>query len=34
VNYVYDLAAVEANHERFLRGEVVCSRQVTTASRG
>ena len=28
VNYLYDLAAVEANHERFVRGEVVSSRQV------
>ncbi len=28
VNYLYDLAAVEANHERFVRGEVVASRQV------
>ena len=34
VNYLYDLAAVEANHERFLRGEVVCSRQVLAATRG
>ncbi len=29
VNYLYDLAAIEANHERFVRGEVVASRQVT-----
>jgi malonyl-CoA decarboxylase len=28
VNYVYDLGAVEANHERFVRGEVVCSRPI------
>jgi malonyl-CoA decarboxylase len=28
VNYLYDLAAVEANHERYVRGEVVSSRQV------
>jgi malonyl-CoA decarboxylase len=28
VNYVYDLAAVEANHERFVRGEAVCSRDI------
>jgi len=28
VNYLYDLSAVESNHERFVRGEVVCSRQV------
>ena len=28
VNYLYDLAAVEANHERFVHGEVVASRQV------
>jgi len=28
VNYLYDLAAVEANHRRFMRGEVACSRQV------
>jgi malonyl-CoA decarboxylase len=33
VNYLYDLDAVEANHERFLRGEVVCSRQVLSAVR-
>jgi malonyl-CoA decarboxylase len=34
VNYLYDLGAVEANHERFGRGEVVCSRQVLSAARG
>jgi malonyl-CoA decarboxylase len=34
VNYLYDLAAVESNHERFVRGEVVCSRQVLQAARG
>jgi malonyl-CoA decarboxylase len=34
VNYLYDLAAVESNHERFVRGEVVCSRQVLTAAKG
>ena len=34
VNYLYDLDAVEANHERFMRGEVVCSRQVKIAARG
>jgi len=34
VNYLYDLAAVELNHERFGRGEVVCSRQVLSAARG
>jgi malonyl-CoA decarboxylase len=28
VNYLYDLGAVEANHERFIRGEVVCSSQI------
>ena len=28
VNYLYDLEAVEANHERFVRAEVVCSRQI------
>ena len=28
VNYLYDLAGVEANHERFVHGEVVASRQV------
>ena len=33
VNYLYDLASVEANHERFMRGEVVCSRQVLSAAR-
>jgi malonyl-CoA decarboxylase len=34
VNYLYDLGSVEANHERFARGEVVCSRQVQSAARG
>ena len=34
VNYLYDLTSVEANHERFARGEVVCSRQVLSAARG
>jgi malonyl-CoA decarboxylase len=33
VNYLYDLAAVEANHARFARGEVVSSRQVLSAAR-
>ncbi len=33
VNYLYDLGTVEANHERFVRGEVVCSRQVLLAAR-
>jgi malonyl-CoA decarboxylase len=28
VNYLYDLRAVEANHERFVRGEVVCSSEM------
>jgi malonyl-CoA decarboxylase len=28
VNYVYDLTAVEANHELFVRGEVVSSRHI------
>ena len=28
VNYLYDLAAVEDNHERFVRGEVVASRRI------
>jgi malonyl-CoA decarboxylase len=32
VNYLYDLAAVESNHERFMRGEVLCSRQVMSAA--
>ena len=31
VNYLYDLSAVESNHERFVHGEVVCSRQVARA---
>jgi len=31
VNYLYDLDAVESNHERFVRGAVVCSRQVARA---
>jgi malonyl-CoA decarboxylase len=30
VNYLYDLTAVEANHERFVKGEVVCSRQIAS----
>jgi malonyl-CoA decarboxylase len=34
VNYLYDLSAVESNHERFVRGEVVASRQVLSAARG
>ncbi|HEX6266688.1 MAG TPA: malonyl-CoA decarboxylase family protein [Burkholderiales bacterium] len=34
VNYLYDLGVVESNHERFMRGEVVCSRQVLSAARG
>jgi malonyl-CoA decarboxylase len=33
VNYLYDLGAVEANHKRFTRGEVVASRQVLSAAR-
>ncbi|HWM44256.1 MAG TPA: malonyl-CoA decarboxylase family protein, partial [Burkholderiales bacterium] len=33
VNYLYDLGAVEPNHERFVRGEVVCSRQAMSAAR-
>jgi len=33
VNYLYDLGSVEANHERFTRNEVVCSRQVLSAAR-
>lgn len=32
VNYLYDLEAVETNHERFLRGEAVASRQVAAIS--
>jgi malonyl-CoA decarboxylase len=32
VNYLYDLGAIEANHERFIRGEVVCSRQISKIS--
>jgi len=32
VNYLYDLAAVESNHERFMRGEVPCSRKVMSAA--
>jgi malonyl-CoA decarboxylase len=28
VNYLYDLDAIEANHERFVRGEVVRSRAI------
>jgi malonyl-CoA decarboxylase len=30
VNYVYEPAAIERNHERFLRGRVIASRQVTS----
>ena len=29
VNYLYDLDEIEANHERFVNGEVVASRAVT-----
>jgi malonyl-CoA decarboxylase len=32
VNYLYDLGAIEANHERFVHGEVVCSRQIAGIS--
>lgn len=32
VNYLYDLQAIEANHERFVRGEVVSSKQVAAIS--
>ena len=32
VNYLYDLGAIEANHERFVRGEVVSSRQIAAIS--
>lgn len=32
VNYLYDLAAVESNHVRFMRGDVLCSRQVMSAA--
>jgi malonyl-CoA decarboxylase len=28
VNYLYDLGAVEANHERFIRAEAVYSSQI------
>ena len=30
VNYLYDLSVVEANHERFVKGEVVCSRKIAS----
>ncbi|HSA90856.1 MAG TPA: malonyl-CoA decarboxylase [Burkholderiales bacterium] len=33
VNYLYDLATVEANHQRFMQGEVVCSRKVLSSVR-
>ena len=32
VNYLYDLGAIEANHEQFVRGEVVSSRQIAAIS--
>jgi malonyl-CoA decarboxylase len=32
-NYLYDLSSVEANHQRFMQGQVVCSRQVLAAAR-
>jgi malonyl-CoA decarboxylase len=32
VNYLYDLATVEANHERFIGGEVVSSRQIASVT--
>jgi malonyl-CoA decarboxylase len=28
VNYLYDLGSIEANHERFMRGEAVSSREI------
>jgi malonyl-CoA decarboxylase len=34
VNYLYDLSTIEVNHERFVRGEVVCSRHVLSVARG
>jgi malonyl-CoA decarboxylase len=30
VNYVYEPRAIEANHERFMQGRIVASRQVTS----
>src|SRR5207248_7306541 len=32
VNYLYELDAVEANHERFIRGEIVSSRHIAKIS--
>ncbi|HEV7803151.1 MAG TPA: malonyl-CoA decarboxylase family protein [Burkholderiales bacterium] len=32
VNYLYDLGAIEDNHERFVRGEVPCSRQIAAVT--
>jgi malonyl-CoA decarboxylase len=28
VNYLYELRAIEPNHEKFVRGEIVASRRV------
>jgi malonyl-CoA decarboxylase len=28
VNYLYDLASVEENHEQFVHGEIIYSRSV------
>jgi hypothetical protein len=28
VNYLYDLNEIETNHEKFMAGEVVCSKAV------
>jgi malonyl-CoA decarboxylase len=30
VNYLYEPGAIEANHDRFLQGRIVASRQVTS----
>jgi malonyl-CoA decarboxylase len=32
VNYLYELSVVEGNHERFIRGQVVSSRQIANVS--
>jgi hypothetical protein len=34
VNYLYEPKAIERNHERFVQGEIVASRQVRSLARG
>ena len=34
VNYLYEPRAIEGNHEKFVRGEIVASRQVHSLALG